>query len=71
MRVYDVNTVAGDTHEIQAESYQREADDVVFLADGTEVFRIPALDVFRIAKSRIWGSWPPDAEEELSERLWR
>ena len=69
MNVYDVITVAGPTREIRAGLCQREADDVVFLTDGAEVFRIPASEVARIAKSKTWGSRPGDAEEELSEHL--
>ena len=40
----------GRFHEITADSCDREADDWVFTAGGTEVFRVARLDILSVGK---------------------
>jgi hypothetical protein len=53
MNVYDVNHVSGDIYEIEADFYERQRDEWVFYAAGTEVFRVSWFDVLGVAKSTL------------------
>jgi len=53
MNIYDVMHVNGDVHEIEGDFYQRQDDDWVFYADGTEVFRVSWFDVLSVSKSTM------------------
>lgn len=53
MNIYDVNHVNGDIYEIEANFFEREADDWVFYAAGVEVFRVSWFDVLAVAKSTL------------------
>ena len=62
-RYYDVMHVNGDTYEIEAEFFQREADDWVFYDGGCEVFRVPYLDVVSVSKTPTWVRKEPSTPE--------
>jgi hypothetical protein len=62
-KYYDVMHVNGDTYEVEAEFYQRERDDWVFYDDGSEVYRVPYLDVLGVSKTPTWVRPRPSVPE--------
>ena len=66
MNAYDINHVNGDIYEIEADFFEREEDDWVFYAAGSEVFRVSWFDVLGVSKSSL----RPAANVESSEELW-
>ena len=65
MNVYDVTYVSGGGDEIDADFFEREADDWVFFAGGSEVFRIPVEEVVGVTKSSSRVSPVQDPTEHL------
>jgi hypothetical protein len=63
MKYYDVMHVNGDTYEVEAEFYQREGDDWVFYANGSEVYRVAFLDVLGVTKTPTWVREEPNIPE--------
>jgi hypothetical protein len=69
MNIYDVNHVNGDIYEIEAEFFERDGDDWVFYATGTEVFRVSWFDVLGVAKSTL-REQPAPVQTEDSATIW-
>jgi hypothetical protein len=43
---------SGKSTEVEADVYQADGDDWIFLAHGHEVFRVKADDIYSITKAR-------------------
>jgi hypothetical protein len=52
MNTYMVQSATGDSQEIEAELYQGDGADIVFMNDGHEVLRTEATKVLSIPKAR-------------------
>jgi hypothetical protein len=52
MLTYLVSYVSGETRELEADFYQRDGDDWVFVSGGTEILRVQVEQVASISKSR-------------------
>lgn len=65
MNIYDVSHVNGDFIEVEADFYEREGQDWVFIAGGNEVLRIGWLDVISVSKSTLRPPVP-----DTTEHVW-
>jgi hypothetical protein len=52
MIMYFVSYVAGESRELEADFFQRDGDDWVFVSRGMEVLRVRVEQVASISKSR-------------------
>lgn len=52
MNSYLLLYATGSTDEVEAEFYESDEDDWVFMAGGSEMLRVPVTEVVSISKAR-------------------
>ncbi len=52
MNSYLISLHSGESIELEADSYERDGDELVFTSYGREVRRIPASEVASVSKAK-------------------
>jgi hypothetical protein len=65
MNAYDVALMSGGFVDVEADFYELDGDDYVFLSAEGEVKRIPRVEVMSVSKSTLRPRVP-----EPNEKVW-
>jgi hypothetical protein len=65
VNAYEVSFHSGASEEVEAEFFERDGDDWVFYAGGTEVKRVPMANVQSVTKVPTRNRPPQDPPEQL------